>query len=488
VRDALNRGSGGGLLAVALVACAPQGAGDPSSSASGPAAGGAPGVQLAALEDDGPTTIPYGGYVDFDGEPVNASGVKFNFAIFPCPTPGTGAGQCAPLWVAVGAWTSAPDWKQGWPSNASVSLPIFSGRFTIELGGAGQSALPESLFEDQHGTLYLAIQIEGRAMSTLQKLAPAFKSIAAARSDRLRVRGELAFDDAAGGSALLSADDGLVVAHSGATQDRLLRVGTGAAPPLVVDGSGATVTGLTAASIIADDVEVRGALTGPSGHVAIDGVAAPLDVLTTMGAGLVYDSNQNLGGYLYGDANIGYELVAGRPTLKLSGGYVLLQEIFRAPLRPAPLQGWSVMMWFRSTSSTGSRTLMSNYACVTNVVSLSLNPESKLTFTFRAAVDQGFSVSSTSTIDDRWHHAVAVRETTGTIRLYLDGVLQGSTAANLNSQWDTNNPWYWGMETPCGSGPTNHFRGYLDAIRVYQRALTDDEITKYHAATRPLHL
>ncbi|MCC6620920.1 MAG: LamG domain-containing protein [Deltaproteobacteria bacterium] len=474
------------IIGLALVACAQPGAGDAGADEAGaPAASLA--VRSGALEGDGPTTIPYGGYVDFDGEPVNASGVKFNFAIFPCATPGTGAGQCAPLWVAVGDWGTAADWKLAWPANASVTLPIFSGRFTVELGGAGQTTLPDTVFAGEHGTLYLGIQIEGRAMGTLQKLAPAFKSIMASQGDRLRVRSALDVDDPTGGAAQVSADDGLVVTHSEPTQDRLLRVGAGAAPPLVVDGSGATVTGLTAAAITADDVEVRGALTGPGGHIAIDGVAAPLDVMTTMSAGLVYDSNANLSGYLYGDANSGYAWVDGRPVLRLTGGYVGIQDDARAAMRPAPQKGWSFMMWFKSTTSTGHRTLTSNYACSVNVVSLAINTEQKLSYTFRAGVDTGYYLTTTNPIDAGWHHVVATRDDAGAIHLYVDGTSVGSTPANLNSHWDTNHPWYFGTETPCNTGPSNLFHGYMDAIRVYQRALTADEIAKYYAATKPLH-
>jgi hypothetical protein len=132
-------------------------------------------VKLGAL-DGGPRTIPYGGYVDFDGEPVNASGVKFNFALFPCANPGPDS--CSHLWVARGTWNDAVAWSLGWPTGADevVPLPIFSGRFTVELGGAGHNSLPNAVFHAGHETLYLAVRIEGRSLGNLQKVTPAARA------------------------------------------------------------------------------------------------------------------------------------------------------------------------------------------------------------------------------------------------------------------------------------------------------------------------
>jgi len=221
-------------LALVLVGCAQPGAPTPSSA--DPAArteDGPLALQLGAL-DGAPRTIPYGGYVDFDGEPVNASGVAFNFALFPCDT----VGACAPLWVArggVGTWTSSVE---------SIALPIFSGRFAVELGGAGQNALPEVVFTDTHAALYLGVRIEGRTLGHLQRLAPAFRSTLAAEADRLRVRTAITIDDPIGGGARISAEEGIVIDHDGALapEDTLLRVGAGAAS-LSVTGQSVIIGG-----------------------------------------------------------------------------------------------------------------------------------------------------------------------------------------------------------------------------------------------------
>ncbi|MCC6620922.1 MAG: hypothetical protein IT385_06690 [Deltaproteobacteria bacterium] len=181
-----------------LLACAVPG--DPEPAGAGASSGGEALAVRSAPLDAAPRTIPYGGYVDFDGEPVNAGSVDFNFALFPCATPGTADGQCAPLWVAKGTWNdAASDWTQGWPAGASdvVELPIFSGRFTVELGAAGQNPLPDALYQAGVEVAYLAIRIEGRALSSLQKIAPASRTRVAERAyvaesaDQFTVREDL---------------------------------------------------------------------------------------------------------------------------------------------------------------------------------------------------------------------------------------------------------------------------------------------------------
>ncbi|MFO0749976.1 MAG: hypothetical protein U1F43_30550 [Myxococcota bacterium] len=168
------------VLSLGLLACAaptsPGSAPDPGSPAAAPL-----GVREGAL-DAAPRTIPYSGYVDFDGQPVNAGSVAFNFALFPCASPGPGT--CAPLWVARGTWHEVADWTAGWPTGALdvVQLPLFAGRFTVELGGAGQTALPPEVFEAGHDVLYLGVRIAGRPLAGLQKILPPPRSYVAARA------------------------------------------------------------------------------------------------------------------------------------------------------------------------------------------------------------------------------------------------------------------------------------------------------------------
>ncbi|MCC6625454.1 MAG: hypothetical protein IT385_29715 [Deltaproteobacteria bacterium] len=173
---------------MALVACSTPSDGPTSSSPGALDPSAAPGLALGAL-DAAPRTIPYGGYVDFDGEPVNAGAVGFNFVIFPCATPGTGAGGCSHLWVARGTFTDGATWTNGWPTGAGdeLDLPIFSGRFAVELGAAGQNPLPDAVFDTGGAPLYLGVRVEGRALGALQKIVPTTRTHTAALAESARV-------------------------------------------------------------------------------------------------------------------------------------------------------------------------------------------------------------------------------------------------------------------------------------------------------------
>jgi hypothetical protein len=289
-------------------------------------------VRTAALSS-GRHIIPYGGYVDFDGEPVNAGDVKFNFVLFPCATPGPG--QCSHLWVAHGTWNDEVAWTAGWPAAASgaVTLPIFSGRFTVELGAADQNLLPVAILQEGYETLYLGIQIEGSALTSLQKLPPASRAVTASQADRFRVRNAIEIDDPAGGSAVLEADGGLVVAHSRddlAPEATLLRVENGGVAQLAVTaGAGVTTASdlhvggaleVGGALDVAGDVRVLGQLCDSKGCAQTEKVFWHAYNL----AGVAYGGGQTLA-YSATTVNEGgaYSTTSGIATIPVAGTYRL---------------------------------------------------------------------------------------------------------------------------------------------------------------------
>ncbi|WP_198141265.1 LamG-like jellyroll fold domain-containing protein [Verrucomicrobium spinosum] len=79
--------------------------------------------------------------------------------------------------------------------------------------------------------------------------------------------------------------------------------------------------------------------------------------------------------------------------------------------------------------------------------------------------------------DGNWHHVVVVREgSAGKARLYVDGQFQGErTATFVTSDIDLA---VLGHEADSLTGdyePFQRFRGFLDEVRLYQRALSADE-------------
>jgi gliding motility-associated-like protein len=80
--------------------------------------------------------------------------------------------------------------------------------------------------------------------------------------------------------------------------------------------------------------------------------------------------------------------------------------------------------------------------------------------------------------DDIWHQAVVTASSTAGIRLYVDGLLVASNSTVLEGQ---NYTGYWRINqdlTGWGSSPSsNFFQGSMDNIQIYERAITNSEIT-----------
>lgn len=77
--------------------------------------------------------------------------------------------------------------------------------------------------------------------------------------------------------------------------------------------------------------------------------------------------------------------------------------------------------------------------------------------------------------DGRWHMLSASRDTSGIQRVYFDGVRQ--VAYSVQVSIGANHHLYLGRSFRPNSYSLNeHFRGALDDVRIYGRALTDEEI------------
>jgi hypothetical protein len=89
---------------------------------------------------------------------------------------------------------------------------------------------------------------------------------------------------------------------------------------------------------------------------------------------------------------------------------------------------------------------------------------------------------STQINDNEWHHIVAIRdESLNQNRIYVDGVMEDSETYDYQAGF--------GATTTLGIGymaytgiPDYYYNGLLDEVAVYQRALTDVEITQHYDA------
>ena len=78
--------------------------------------------------------------------------------------------------------------------------------------------------------------------------------------------------------------------------------------------------------------------------------------------------------------------------------------------------------------------------------------------------------------DNNWHHVVAIHED-DFVRLYIDGVLKaeetGAAGVDVNNTWGLfiGGHLYWSQP----------FHGFIDEVRIYNRALSADEIWAHYA-------
>ncbi|MFO0749974.1 MAG: LamG-like jellyroll fold domain-containing protein [Myxococcota bacterium] len=468
-------------------------------------------VALAACSDPGPPgaaradlavtrgalaaserTIPYSGHVDFDGQPVNAASVKFNFVIYPCDTPGVGAGQCAPLWLAKGAWSN------GWPANQFVTLPIFAGRFTVELGGAGQNPLPDAVFLEGHEVLYLGVQLEGRALGTLQKIAPATHAISASEADRLRVRSAIDFDDGAAinGSPVVvgspSIDGALDVSGSLDVGGALLVHGPigylGRSPANPGRSCGAILQAVPGSSdglywVSPDDGAAfqvacdmtRGGLTFASFERGAKRPIAWWDMETTAADGSVMDLVGGNDLVLHGSP------VAGQPgrqgltyRINTTQDFFVSKSAFASQLlgnNPKSASAWVRLPAFAGTNSHapvlsfGGTGASSGSAFSLDVT---VGPNAYFVDTQRDQ-DTGIPLALNA-----WHH-LAVTFDSRVLRIYVDGevVHQGSrTLATLNG-FDR---YVVGADSWWSTTAHQMGQGQVDEPKVYDYALDSDEV------------
>ncbi|WP_299335706.1 LamG-like jellyroll fold domain-containing protein [uncultured Psychroserpens sp.] len=79
--------------------------------------------------------------------------------------------------------------------------------------------------------------------------------------------------------------------------------------------------------------------------------------------------------------------------------------------------------------------------------------------------------SSAQVPNDEWHHVAVIYDGT-TASLYIDGVLDSS--ANLTAPVDTDDSFF--IAAAGKTAPQRHFRGNIDEVRVWDRALTEDQL------------
>ena len=95
----------------------------------------------------------------------------------------------------------------------------------------------------------------------------------------------------------------------------------------------------------------------------------------------------------------------------------------------------------------------------------------------------GYALSTKTMTDGDWHHLVGTREYGGKIKIYIDSIFEAERdddSANHN----VNRYVVIGDE---GLGKSKYFDGIIDEVRIYNRALTANEIKENYEGKQPVN-
>jgi hypothetical protein len=149
----------------------------------------------------------------------------------------------------------------------------------------------------------------------------------------------------------------------------------------------------------------------------------------------------------------------------------------------------SVFAWVRSTQSGGLNMIVSkrNSSAAANPgYQLFQNLNGALTFTFADGRSSRVRIDSTGPLinDGNWHLVGVVYTRTANGVLYVDGVPATGGSGSITSQSgavDNSVPLRFGLEDSTDSG--FHWNGALDEVRIYNRALSAQEVADMYPLT-----
>ena len=150
---------------------------------------------------------------------------------------------------------------------------------------------------------------------------------------------------------------------------------------------------------------------------------------------------------------------------------------------------FTMTAWIRYGATTGTHAILWAYRTgsgSTPQVWLRAEPESKRIRALLSVDRFNVTVQSASAYnDDQWHHVVLQR-VGGKLRLLVDGAEVGSVAAPAGSVTAGKEFGVQGIHVGQRVDGVNRFHGALDEVRVYRRALTDNELQQIREQNLPI--
>lgn len=138
--------------------------------------------------------------------------------------------------------------------------------------------------------------------------------------------------------------------------------------------------------------------------------------------------------------------------------------------------------WIKPAVSQNTNTRLIQIGAGQNRTSLAIAATGGILHYGRNGGGTIFETTSTKTVNDnKWHHVVGVYNSKGAYS-YVDGVVQGSDTGDCTLTIDSTVSLWLGIYTDESSVP---YAGYIDEVRIYNRALVAWEIKALYEQGKP---
>ncbi|MCR8668641.1 T9SS type A sorting domain-containing protein [Aestuariibaculum sp. M13] len=137
---------------------------------------------------------------------------------------------------------------------------------------------------------------------------------------------------------------------------------------------------------------------------------------------------------------------------------------------------FSIEAWVKPNDLTGTKTIFSRKDYTVNNAGYDLSIVNGGTVKFSWYGSNGSVSSSHPITTQRWYH-IAVTFNGSDYILYVDGLQVGSTSGSSPTQTPSNIEAILGaMDQSPSEDPTNYFNGWIDEVRIWNKALTPEHI------------
>jgi hypothetical protein len=144
----------------------------------------------------------------------------------------------------------------------------------------------------------------------------------------------------------------------------------------------------------------------------------------------------------------------------------------------------SISCWFKTTLATGVLVGADDQSLGRRFILQVISSKVRFVY-FNSSVQFYFAISTTNVNDGNWHNVVSVLDGTS-IKVYVDGVLEGTATGVGNMNANINTPINIGRRSYATSKLA--FQGNIDETSIFNTALTQIEVTSIYNGGVPNNL